>query len=52
MEKARLDLEQARNEARYEDAAKLQYGTIPELEARIQKSRQVKRGCFDSRNGQ
>ena len=37
LEKARLDLEQARNEARYEDAAKLQYGTIPELEARIQK---------------
>ena len=33
LEKARLDLEQAR----YEDAAKLQYGTIPELEARIQK---------------
>ena len=32
-----MDLEQARNEARYEDAAKLQYGTIPELEARIQK---------------
>ena len=26
-----------RNEARYEDAAKLQYGMIPELEARIQK---------------
>ena len=37
LEKARLDLVQARNEARYEDAAKLQYGTIPELEARIQK---------------
>lgn len=37
LEKARLDLEKARNEARYEDAAKLQYGTIPELEARIQK---------------
>ena len=37
LEKARLDLEQARNEARYEDAAKLQYGMIPELEARIQK---------------
>ena len=37
LEKARLDLEQARNEAHYEDAAKLQYGTIPELEARIQK---------------
>ncbi len=30
-DKQRLD------EARYEDAAKLQYGTIPELEARIQK---------------
>ena len=37
LEKARLDLQQAQNEARYEDAAKLQYGTIPELEARIQK---------------
>ncbi|MEG2684770.1 MAG: AAA family ATPase, partial [Erysipelotrichaceae bacterium] len=35
LEKARLDLEQAQNESRYEDAAKLQYGLIPELEARI-----------------
>lgn len=32
LEKARLDLEQAQNEARYEDAAKLQYATIPHLE--------------------
>lgn len=36
LEKARLDLEQAQNEARYEDAAKLQYGTIPHLEKIIQ----------------
>ncbi len=32
LERARLDLEQAQSEARYEDAAKLQYGTIPHLE--------------------
>ncbi len=32
LEKARLALEQAQNEARYEDAAKLQYGEIPRLE--------------------
>ena len=31
LEKARLDLEQARNEMRYEDAARLQYGIIPDL---------------------
>lgn len=36
LEKARLDLEKAQNEARYEDAAKLQYATIPHLEKRIQ----------------
>lgn len=35
LEKAKLDLEQAQNEARYEDAARLRYGTIPELEKRI-----------------
>ena len=35
LEKARLDLEQAQSEARYEDAAKLQYGTIPHLEKLI-----------------
>lgn len=35
LEKAKLDLEQAQNEARYEDAAKLQYGVIPQLEAKI-----------------
>ena len=35
LEKARLDLEQAQNEARYEEAAKLQYDTIPTLEKKI-----------------
>ena len=35
LEKARLDLEQARNEMRYEDAARLQYGIIPDLEKKI-----------------
>ena len=35
LEKARLDLEQAQNEARYEDAARLQYDTIPTLERTI-----------------
>ncbi len=43
LEKARLDLEQAQNEARYEDAAKLQYGIIPELEAKIQKAEEEKK---------
>ncbi|WP_289108363.1 ATP-dependent Clp protease ATP-binding subunit [uncultured Dubosiella sp.] len=37
LEKAKLDLEQAQNDLRYEDAAKLQYQIIPELEARINK---------------
>ena len=37
LEKARLDLQQAQNEARYEEAARLQYGVIPELEAKIEK---------------
>ena len=32
LEAARLDLAKAQNEARYEDAAKLQYETIPHLE--------------------
>ena len=35
LEKTKLDLEQAQNEARYEDAAKLQYATIPHLEKLI-----------------
>ncbi|MBR2746167.1 MAG: AAA family ATPase [Erysipelotrichaceae bacterium] len=39
LEKAKLDLEQAQNDARYEDAAKLQYGTIPELERKIRESK-------------
>ena len=37
LEKARLALEQAQNEARYEEAAKLQYGIIPQLEEQIRK---------------
>ena len=32
-----LELEQAQNEARYEEAAKLQYGIIPQLEEQIRK---------------
>jgi len=35
LEKAKLDLEQAQNEARYDDAARLQYQTIPELEKQV-----------------
>jgi ATP-dependent Clp protease ATP-binding subunit ClpB len=38
LEKARLDLENAQNDARYEEAAKLQYDTIPTLEKIIQSS--------------
>ena len=40
LEKARLDLEQAQNEARYEKAARLQYETIPQLEKRIAKQQE------------
>ena len=40
LEKARLELEQAQNEARYEEAAKLQYGVIPQLEERIRSKKQ------------
>ena len=35
LEKAKLDLEQAQSETRYEDAARLQYETIPNLEKTI-----------------
>lgn len=35
LEKARIDFETAQNEARYEEAAKLQYETIPALEEKI-----------------
>ncbi|TFG82269.1 MAG: AAA family ATPase, partial [Erysipelotrichales bacterium] len=38
LEKARLDLEKAQNETRYEEAAKLQYDTIPTLEKKIKES--------------
>ena len=43
LEKARLDLEKAQNEARYEEAAKLQYGIIPELEQRIAKQQDLQK---------
>jgi len=41
LEKARLDLEKSTNDARYEEAAKLQYDTIPTLEKQIKASETV-----------
>lgn len=41
LEKARLDLERAQNDARYEDAARLQYETIPNLEKLISEDQRV-----------
>ena len=41
LERARLDLEQAQNDARYEEAARLRYSVIPELEKRIQKQQEL-----------
>ena len=38
LEKAKLELERAQNDARYEDAARLQYQTIPNLEKRIKEA--------------
>lgn len=43
LEKARLDLQQAQNEARYEEAARLQYGLIPELENKIAKTNELEK---------
>ena len=43
LEKARLDLDQAQNEARYEDAARLQYGIIPELQERIARTQKLQK---------
>ena len=43
LERARLDLEKAQNEARYEEAARLQYGIIPELMERISKSSKLEK---------
>lgn len=43
LEKARLDLEQAQNDARYEEAARLQYSVIPKLEARIKKQQTLQK---------
>lgn len=44
LEKAKLDLEQAQNEARYEDAARLQYDTIPHLEKLIAQQADKEKG--------
>ena len=38
LEKAKLELERAQNDARYEEAARLQYQTIPNLEKRIKEA--------------
>ncbi len=38
LEKAKLELERAQNDARYEEAARLQYQTIPNLEKKIQEA--------------
>ncbi|MEI7667469.1 MAG: AAA family ATPase, partial [Erysipelotrichaceae bacterium] len=43
LEKAKLDLDQAQNDARYEEAARLQYETIPNLEKAIKLSESVKK---------
>ena len=43
LEKAKLDLEQAQNDARYEEAAKLQYETIPNLEKKIKASKEAEK---------
>lgn len=43
LEKARLDFEKAQNEARYEDAARLQYETIPELEKLIKQGNEIEK---------
>ncbi|MGM9947999.1 ATP-dependent Clp protease ATP-binding subunit [Floccifex sp.] len=42
LERARLELEQARNDMRYEDAARLQYGVIPDLERKIASQKERK----------
>ena len=41
LEKAKLQLEQAQNDARYEEAARLKYETIPNLEKAIQKAENI-----------
>ena len=43
LEKAKIDLERAQNDARYEEAARLQYQTIPNLEKRIKEASEVSR---------
>jgi len=43
LEKARLELDNATNDARYEEAARLQYETIPNLEKRIKVEQEKKK---------
>lgn len=43
LERARLDFEKAQNEARYEEAARLQYETIPALEREIQEANETEK---------
>lgn len=43
LEKAKLDYERAQNEARYEEAARLQYETIPALEKQIKESSELEK---------
>ena len=51
LEKAKLDLEQAQNDARYEIAARLQYQTIPDLEKKIKEaSENVKEDALIQQN--
>ena len=46
LEKAKLDLEKAQNDARYEEAARLQYETIPHLEKVIKEETTPKDGMI------
>lgn len=43
LEKAKLELERAQNEARYEEAARLQYETIPSLEKQIKEASELEK---------
>ncbi len=43
LEKAKLELEEAQNSTRYDEAARLRYETIPNLEKEIQKAKEADR---------
>jgi ATP-dependent Clp protease ATP-binding subunit ClpB len=44
LEEARTELEQARREGRFEEASKLQYSTIPTIEAKVPKEGETTKG--------